>query len=87
MKRISIRHDGTMYSVGQRDLADLQQEIVTALKSGEPYWLEVNEGEGMPRPALILVTPGMNLTLIPLPEPHLSPEDTSTTSSAPPQAR
>jgi hypothetical protein len=77
MKRISILAAGTRYSVGDRDLSDLQQEIATALKSGEPYWLEVNEGEGTPRPALLLITPGMNLVLVPIPEPHQDTQDTT----------
>jgi hypothetical protein len=77
MKRISILAAGIRYSVGDRDLDDLQHEIATALKSGEPYWLEVNEGEGMPRPALLLITTGMNLVLVPVPEPHQDTQDTS----------
>lgn len=70
MKRINIRHGGTTYSVRDRDLADLQQEISTALASGQPHWLAVNEGEGTPRSALLLLTAGVELALVPLPEPQ-----------------
>jgi hypothetical protein len=77
MKRINIRHAGTHYSVGGRDIAELQLEIATALKFSEPYWLDVNEGEGVRRPALLLITTGMGLALIPIPEPHPAPDDTT----------
>jgi hypothetical protein len=77
MKRINILAAGSRYSVGDRNLDDLQHEITTALKSGEPYWLEVNEGEGMPRPALLLITAGMSLVLVPVPEPHQHTQDTT----------
>jgi hypothetical protein len=77
MKRINILAAGIRYSVGDRELDDLQHEIAAALKSGEPYWLEVNEGEGTPRRALLLITAGMNLVLVPIPEPHQDVQDTT----------
>jgi hypothetical protein len=70
MKRINIRYNGGTYSVSGRDYAGLQEEITAALTSSQPHWLEVNEGEGTPRPALLLITPGISLTLLPIPEPH-----------------
>jgi hypothetical protein len=75
MKRINIRYGGTTYSVRDRDLAELQQEISTAVAAGQPYWLTVNEGEGTPRSALLLFTPGVDCALVPLPEsqPELDP--------------
>lgn len=77
MKRINIRYDGAMYSVGGRELDDLQQEIAAAVSSTEPYWLEVNDGEGLPRPALLLITPAIALALLPVPEqlPDNDPSD------------
>jgi hypothetical protein len=73
MKRINIRYDGAMYSVRDRDLGELQQEIAAGILSAEPHWLEANEGEGLPSPALLLITPAIALSLLPVQEPH--PDD------------
>jgi hypothetical protein len=81
MKRIDIRHGGTTYSVRDRDLAELQK-ISAALTSGQPHWLQVNEGEGTPRTALLFLSPGMNLALLPLPEP---PADVDPSTHLPPE--
>jgi hypothetical protein len=77
MKRINIRYDGAMYSVGGRELGELQEELAGAVSSEKPYWLEVNEGEGVPRPALLLITPAVAVALLPVPEPDPEPEPDS----------
>jgi hypothetical protein len=87
MKRINIRYNGATYSVSNRDCDEFQQEIVAALASGKPHWLEVNEGEGTPRPTLLLITPGVGLTLLPIPEPHPDPVDTTNNDERPKPAR
>ncbi|MGC5172263.1 hypothetical protein ACPW96_16490 [Micromonospora sp. DT81.3] len=69
MKRIDIRYGGDTYSVGGRDLEELRQEILTGLDSGK-YWLIVNDGEGMRRDAQLLITPGVPISLIPIPSPE-----------------
>jgi hypothetical protein len=84
MKRINIVYGGTMYSVPDRELADLHAEIAAGMKSDEPSWLTVNEGEGTPRVALLLITPGMNLALIPISEPHQNLEDSTSELVMPP---
>jgi len=66
MKRIDIQYGGDHYSVGGRQLEDLQQEIETGLASGV-HWLAVNDGEGNRRQAFLLLTPGVPLTVIPIP--------------------
>jgi hypothetical protein len=87
MKRINIRYNGATYSVSNRDYDGLQQEVVAALTSGKPNWLEVNEGEGTPRPALLLITPGVSLTLVPIPEPHPDADTTTNNDERPESAR
>jgi hypothetical protein len=77
MKRINIRYDGAMYSVGGRELGELQEELASAVSSETPHWLEVNEGEGVPRPALLLITPAVAVALLPVPEPDPEPEPDS----------
>jgi len=67
MKRIDINYGGERYSVGERDLDQVKKEIETGLALG-PRWLEVNEGDGMPRTAFLLITPGVPMSLIPIPE-------------------
>ena len=67
MKRIDIQYGGDRYSVGGRPLEDLQDEIAVGLASGV-HWLEVNEGEGSRRQAFLLLTPGVPLSVVPIPD-------------------
>lgn len=69
MKRIDIFYGGEHYSVGGRDLGELQREIAQGLGTGGAHWLEVNDGEGAPRLAYLLITPGVQLSIVPIPEP------------------
>lgn len=69
MKRIDIVYGGEQYSVGGRELADLQREIATGLASNAPYWLEVNDGAGQERTAFLLITPAAQIALVPVPTP------------------
>ncbi|WP_345801423.1 hypothetical protein AAIB33_18490 [Microbacterium sp. AZCO] len=66
MKRIDIIYGGHSYSVGGRELDEIQNEIVTGLANGH-HWLKVNDGEGMKRDAFLLITPGSNVSLVPIP--------------------
>lgn len=66
MKRIDIAYGGQAYSVGNRDIDELREEIL-ARASEPPYWLEVNSGEGEPRPTYLLIAPGSPLALTPIP--------------------
>ena len=68
MKRIDIYYGGDHYSVGGRRLEDLQEEIAAGIASGM-HWLEVNDGEGDRRQAFILLSPGVPLAIVPVPEP------------------
>jgi hypothetical protein len=67
MKRIDILYGGQQYSVGHRDIEELREEILKGTQNTPGYWLEVNSGEGAPRPAFLLITPGTDLALIPIP--------------------
>jgi len=67
MKRIDIYYGGEHYSVGGRRLEDLRGEVEAGLAAGS-YWLEVNDGEGMMRAAHLLVTPGVPLAIVPIPD-------------------
>lgn len=66
MKRIDIAYGGNSYSVGGRTLAELQEAVLHGL-TGAGAWLEVNDGEGAERPAYLLITPGVDIALIPIP--------------------
>lgn len=74
MKRIDIYYGGEHYSVGGRDIDDLRAEIEAGLDAGT-YWLEVNDGEGQMRKALLLLSPGVALAVVPVPDedPSSSP--------------
>lgn len=76
MKRIDIYYGGDHYSIGGRRLEDLCQEVEAGLAGGV-HWLEVNDGEGMMRTAHLLVTPGVPLAIVPIPDesPPLAPDE------------
>lgn len=67
MKRIDIDYGGQLYSIGNRDLTDLQREISDGIRSGD-YWLHVNDGEGQRRDAYLHLGPGVAITVIPIPD-------------------
>jgi hypothetical protein len=73
MKRIDIIYGGEHYSVGKRDPDALRQEIADGIQRGF-HWLEVNDGEGAPRTAFLLLTPGTPVAVIPIPD-ELPPVD------------
>ncbi|WP_125131263.1 hypothetical protein [Microbacterium sp. 10M-3C3] len=70
MKRIDIRYDGEPYSIGNRSLDELIDEIERGI-AGSPggFWLEVNHGEGQPRPTFLRLTAQSDIALTPIPEP------------------
>lgn len=75
MKRIDIYYGGEHYSVGGRELDEVLDEVEACLTTGN-HWLQVNYGEGMMRPARLLVTPGVALAIVPVPsdERELPPD-------------
>lgn len=67
MKRIDIYYGGEHYSVGGRDVEEVRQEIADGLASG-PRWLEVNDGEGEARTAYLLLSAGVPVAVVPIPD-------------------
>ncbi len=67
VKRIDILYGGELYSVGQMDFEAVREEVEYALSSGSA-WLRVNDGEGAPREAYLLLSPGVPIALIPVPD-------------------
>jgi hypothetical protein len=57
--RVEVIYDGHDYSIGNRDATSVRDEIEEALRSGIPYWLEVQRGEGDYTPAHLLIAPGI----------------------------
>src|SRR3546814_12514742 len=74
MKRIDIVYGGQSYSVGQRDIDELRAEILAKTRAEGGYWLEVNSGEGAPRPTFLLITASTDIALIPIPGEERSEE-------------
>jgi hypothetical protein len=68
LKRIDIHYGSEQYSIGEESLEELHAQIRSALAAGHG-WITVNDGEGAPRPAHLLITPGVPIALIPVPEP------------------
>lgn len=67
MKRIDIAYGGDTYSIGGRDLEAFMAEIEDGIAQGRS-WLKVNDGEGAPREAYLLLTPGVPIAVIPVPD-------------------
>lgn len=67
MTRIDIYYGSEHYSIGGRRFEDLQREIEVGLRTGA-HWLEVNDGEGSRRQAFLLLTPGVQVAVVPIPE-------------------
>jgi hypothetical protein len=67
MKRIDIVYGGQPYSVGNRDIDELRQEILDGTRGPGGFWLEVNSGEGEPRPTYLLLTAATDIALTPVP--------------------
>ncbi len=67
MKRIDVHYGGEVYSIGGRDFDELKREITDGIAAGG-HWLVVNDGEGHPRPAHLLLTAGTILALVPIPD-------------------
>lgn len=66
MKRIHVYYQGVRYTVADRELAELKDEIERALASGAPHWLKVNHGEGALRETEVLIAPGVGIGLMPI---------------------
>lgn len=64
MKRVDVIYGGIRYSIPSRDPDGLKAEISEALTSGEPYWLAVNHGEGTLQKADLLITRGVDLSVM-----------------------
>jgi hypothetical protein len=63
MKRVDIYYGGEHYSIGGRDLSDVEAEVKKGLDSGSTYWLVVNTGEGKLRLSSLALTPGVSIAL------------------------
>ena len=65
MKRIDIDYGGNHYSIGGRELVDVQAEIAAAMRGDGTAWLQVNSGEGRARPAYLAISQGTAIALSP----------------------
>lgn len=64
MKRVTVIYDGAQYSVSGDDYEPLKAAIEEAASSGRPRWVRVNQGEGRPAIAELLVGPGTSIALL-----------------------
>lgn len=65
MIRIDIHYGGQRYRIGHRDLDEVRAEIDRAVEAGHG-WIEVEESDGAPRNAFLLVSAGVPLVIVPL---------------------
>ncbi len=66
MSIIEVNYGGQTYTIRGRELADVVGEIETALANGVG-WLEAYDGHGSREPARLLISPGVNVSVLPLP--------------------
>jgi hypothetical protein len=64
MKRVQVLYDGLQYSIGQEDVDRLKASIEEAVTTGQPRWVQVNQGEGSPRDAELFIGPSPSIGLI-----------------------
>ena len=64
MKRLEVFYGAGRYSIPNRDLSEVQEEIATALASGSLHWLKANSGEGILEPAYLLITAGVPIAVV-----------------------
>lgn len=60
---IYVHYDSQRYSIAGRSLEDVQRQVDEMLSAGSAQWLEVNYGEGRPSRALILISPGVSISI------------------------
>jgi hypothetical protein len=73
MKRIGIIYAGRDFSIGQEDFERMKETIDEAQRTGVATWITVNQGEGRPQPAELLVGPGIPIALLPIPPDRVEP--------------
>jgi hypothetical protein len=85
MKRIDVYYDGHVYSVGQRELEDVQSAIAEGHSAGGT-WLLVNDGEGTRRDAYLWIAAGTSIALVPIQdEPDVGTADERPLGSSEPE--
>jgi hypothetical protein len=63
VKRIDIYYDGVLYTLPDADLGAVKAQVLNAVTKNEPFWLEVNTGEGSYRRVDLLISPAATITL------------------------
>jgi hypothetical protein len=66
VRRLQIHYGGRDYTVADRTREQVEAEIVAAVESGRPTWLEVAWGEGTPLPCRLLLVPGVAISVLEL---------------------
>lgn len=64
MKRLEVVYGGAKYTIPNRDLDDVRNEITDAMASGTLHWLQANSGEGILEPAYLLISPGVPVVVV-----------------------
>ena len=67
LKRIEVHYGGDEYTISNRELSEVQAEIEAITASGQTGWLRVNYGQGSVQLALLAITAGTPIALMPEP--------------------
>jgi hypothetical protein len=82
LKRINIRYGGEHYTVANRALSEVQNEITTAIAEGRTLWLRVNRGEGTYQQADLLITAATPIALMGVDLPPVAQEPDAESDNA-----
>jgi hypothetical protein len=64
VNRIDIVYGGKPYTLGDRSIDSLRDEISDAAATGVPTWLRVNSGAGRYQDAYLLISPGIAIAIV-----------------------
>lgn len=64
---IEVHYGGQTYSIPDRTINDVQEQVAGIVASGQPGWLEVVDGYGSRAPYLLLITAGTPIALVQVP--------------------
>ena len=64
MKRVEVVYGGVKYTIPNRELEDVRNEVTDAIASGTLHWLQANSGEGILEPAYLLVAAGVPIVVV-----------------------
>lgn len=64
MKRVEVHYQGRIYSIANASIESVREAVDQALRGAGSHWLQVQNGEGLGQDAVILITPGVAISIV-----------------------